>query len=87
MNIKLDTIIRTVCLVLALVNQALTMAGRSLLPITDEQVSEALTLAFTIASALWAWWKNNSFTKPAIQADELMDGLRAGTVTIENVED
>lgn len=87
MNIKLDTIIRTVCLIVALINQALTLAGHSLLPITDEQVAEGLTLGFTIATSLWAWWKNNSFTKPAIQADELLTGLRAGTVTIENVEE
>ena len=42
-NIKLDTIIRTVCLVLALVNQCLTMTGHSPLPIEDEQVKEFLT--------------------------------------------
>lgn len=78
MTIKLDTIIRTVCLVLALINQALTLAGHSLLPITDEQVSEGLTLLFTIVTSLWAWWKNNSFTKAAIEADEVMRINKAG---------
>ena len=82
-SIKLDTIIRTVCLVLALVNQGLALAGRSLLPITDEQVAEVITLGFTIVTALWAWWKNNSFTKAAIQADEVMHGLKDGSVELE----
>lgn len=74
--VKLDTIIRTVVLVLALVNQGLTMAGHSVLPIEDEQVTELLTLLFTIGSSVWAWWKNNSFTKSAIEADEYMHNLK-----------
>lgn len=88
MGIKLDTIIRTVCLVLALVNQCLTMAGHSLLPLTDEQVTEALTLGATIVTSLWAWWKNNSFTQAAIVADEIMHDIKDGNVefTEEYVE-
>lgn len=76
MKIKLDTIIRTVVLVLALVNQILTSTGRSIIPITDEQVSEIITLGFTIGASVWAWWKNNSFTSKAIKADEYLNDLR-----------
>lgn len=76
-NIKLDTIIRTVCLVLALVNQCLTMTGHSPLPIEDEQVQEFLSLVFTVAASVWAWWKNNSFTPAAIAADEMMHAIKA----------
>lgn len=75
-KIELGTIIRTVCLVLALINQGLTMAGHSLLPITDEQIAEGLTLAATIITSLIAWWKNNSFTKAAIKADEYMHAIK-----------
>lgn len=75
-NVKMDTIIRTVVLLLALVNNTLTMTGRSVLPVTDEQLSELLSLAFTIAASLWAWWKNNSFTPAAIQADEVLAELK-----------
>lgn len=83
-NIKLETIIRTVCLVLALANQGLMMAGHKILPVTDEQVAELLTLVFTIITSLWAWWKNNSFTKAAIQADSVKDAIKDGkTVTVE----
>ena len=72
MKIKTDTLIRTVVLVIALINQILTSTGHSVLPITDEQVTEVITLAFTIATSVWAWWKNNSFTKAAIEADDAM---------------
>lgn len=76
-NVKSSTIVRTVVLVVALINQALTMAGKSLLPITDEQIAELLTLVLTIGSSLWAWWKNNSFTQAAITADEMMAEMKA----------
>lgn len=75
-NIKVETIIRTVVLIVALINQALTITGHTLLPITDEQIAEVITLVITIASALWSWWKNNSFTQEAIEADEYLEQLR-----------
>lgn len=76
-NVKSDTIIRTVVLALALVNQILTVMGCSPLPLADEEVSELLSLVFTTAASLWAWWKNNSFTTAAIQADAYMTALKA----------
>ena len=78
MKIKTDTIIRTVILALALINQILTTTGHSIIPITDQQVTEVITLAVTVGAALWAWWKNNSFTKHAIAADEYMKELKNG---------
>ena len=86
MTIKIDTIIRTICLCLALVNQCLSMAGHNLLPITDEQVSEAITLGFTIVTSLWAWWKNNSFTQAALVADEFMHDVKSGNLEFEDDE-
>lgn len=75
-NVKTDTIIRTVVLILALVNNCLTMTGHSPLPIEDEQLTELLSMVFTIGAALWAWWKNNSFTHAAIEADAFMADLK-----------
>lgn len=75
-TIKSDTIIRTVVLVLALVNNCLTMAGHSPLPIEEEWVTNVLSMLFTGAASLWAWWKNNSFTPEAIKADEYMNTLK-----------
>lgn len=78
MNIKTETIIRTFILIVALINQGLTIAGVGLLPITNEQIAEFFSLALTIGASLWSWWKNNSFTKNAIEADEYLENLRRG---------
>ena len=73
---KKDTIIRTIVLALALINQILTSTGHSVIPISDEQVTEGISLAFTVVTALIAWWKNNSFTAAAIQAGETLKELK-----------
>lgn len=76
MRIKTETIIRTIVLVLALVNQVLAIYGKDRIPITEDEIYQLITLVFTICSSIWAWWKNNSFTQPAIKADEYMEQLR-----------
>lgn len=76
MEIKKDTIIRTAILVLALVNQILTSTGHSVIPVSDDQVTEFITLTFTIVASLITWWNNNSFTKEAIKADAYMNDLK-----------
>lgn len=64
------TIARTIILALAIANNALAIAGKSPLPISNEEVTEVVSFVFTTAAALVAWWKNNSFTQKAIAADE-----------------
>lgn len=76
MKVKTETIIRTIVLILALANQVLAIYGKQKIPITEDEVYQLITLVVTIGSALWAWWKNNSFTQPAIKADEYMEKLR-----------
>ena len=77
---KKETIIRTALLFLALLNQILTLCGINPLPFSDEQVYEGLSFAATAVTALWAWWKNNSFTKAAQAADQLLEQLKGEKV-------
>ena len=72
MKIKKGTIIRTACLVLSIINYALTVAGKSPLPIESETLTEVISFMFTTVASLAAWWKNNSFTQKAIEADEFL---------------
>lgn len=74
--VKTSTIVRTICLALALINQLLSASGHAVLPIQDEQVETLVTVAITVAVAVWNWWKNNSFTQKAIAADAYMATLK-----------
>lgn len=75
-KVKPDTIIRTIILILALANQVLAIMGKQAIPVTEDEVYQLVTLLITIGAALWSWWKNNSFTLPAIKADEYLEKLR-----------
>ena len=69
MEITAGTIVRTVILAMALINQILVTSGHSVIPIPDEDWETLIMTAATIVTALLAWWKNNSFTKTARLGD------------------
>lgn len=84
MKISKATIIRVIVLILALINAISMMAGKSPIDISEAMVSETVTAVYDavsyvllFVSALWAAWKNNSFTKAAIEADAYKDKLKA----------
>lgn len=74
-----ETWARSVCLVIALVNQILATLGKNVLPFAENDIYQLVSLLATIVTGLVAWWKNNSFTDAAIKADKYMDALKSGT--------
>ena len=82
MNTKIapDTIARTIVLALALLNQCLAIMGKGTIQIAENDVYQTVSLVWTIVSAIVAWWYNNSFTKHARRADELLEALRNGGI-------
>ena len=76
MKVKTDTIIRTIVLAIALINQVLAIYGREAIPITEDNVYQLVTLLVTIGAAVWSWWKNNSFTYAALKGDEVEDAIK-----------
>lgn len=68
-NFDKGTVIRTVLLFMALINQFLIMVGKPVLPISEDQVTSladtlylAFSMIFTIVTTLMAWFKNNYVT-------------------------
>ena len=87
MKPTVDTIIRTILLAVTIVNQVLTALGKNPIPFSDEEIYGALTAVATVVMTLWAWWKNNSFTQAAIQADAVMKSLKTHNVDEETPPD
>ena len=77
MKVKPDTIARTIVLVLALINQILAILGKGTLTIAENDIYQVCSLVCTIGAAIWSWWKNNSFTKAALVADEKLKELKS----------
>lgn len=76
MKIKTGTIVRTVVLILTLVNTVLSGMGKNPLPWSEDELYSGVSAVATVCAALWSWWKNNSFTQVAIMADDYKDGLK-----------
>lgn len=73
-GVSAQTWARTLVLIIALVNQILVIIGKRTGTIDIEQWQEYVTYALTVIGSIWAWWKNNSFTDKAQQADKLLNG-------------
>lgn len=77
MKISKDTIARTICLALALINQILAIYGKETLSFTNDEVYQFVSLVATFGTAAVSWWKNNSFTQEAIEADKVLAEAKA----------
>ncbi|MCM3651342.1 phage holin [Metabacillus litoralis] len=69
-NMDKGTVIRTVLLFVALLNQSLIMFGKSPIPIEEGQITGLVdgiylagSILFTIITTTIAWFKNNYVTK------------------------
>ncbi|MEK4684355.1 phage holin [Bacillus sp. FSL M8-0256] len=78
-NFDKGTVIRTVLLFMALINQFLIMVGKPVLPISEDQVTSlaetlylAFSMIFTIVTTLMAWFKNNYVTSKGQKQKEAL---------------
>lgn len=76
MKIDKATLVRTIILFFSVLNIILERFGISAIPIEDELVNEVISVGLLIFSTVSSWWKNNSFTKEARQADEYLKELK-----------
>jgi len=77
-GVSRKTLVRTAVLLLALLNQGLNLFGFRPLPIESEEWNALLSTAITFGATLWSWWKNNSFTGEAVEADRYLKRLKNG---------
>jgi len=67
-----QAITRLVVLAILLINQALVVFGWNPLPFSEEEIYEGVSVVATIAVAVWTWYKNNSVTEEAQEADRIL---------------
>ena len=69
-GVSKDTWARLAVLLAALINQFLVSKGVYDIPFTEEELAEGLSFLFTAIASLICYWKNNSFTHKAQDADK-----------------
>lgn len=73
-GVSKETWARTIVLLLALISQLCVILGKKTEAIDIDQWQEYVTYALTVIGSVWAWWKNNSFTEKAQEADSVLNG-------------
>ena len=74
--ISKGTIVRTISLVIVLINIVLKKFGVDLINVSESEILTTVEMLIEIAVIVVAWWKNNSYSKNAIQADEYLKHLK-----------
>lgn len=87
MKIKKSTIVRTIFLVVAIVNRFLTTKGYGFNLFMNEELAGLLADCFLSIVGVIVFWYNNSFTKNAIAADNYLADLNGEPGPDESEED
>lgn len=74
--VTVETKIRTALFFIAWVNQIFAFFGAPTLDLDFAQVYGVVSSIIAFAISIWAWWKNNSFTWPALIGDVAMNSAR-----------
>ena len=75
-NVKIATWVRLAMMGVALINLLAKEFGVIPPEITENQIYSVIITLFTVISFLQAYWKNNSFTEAAQEADAYFNLLR-----------
>lgn len=86
-GIAKESVIGVALLLLSLVNATLQMLGLDTIPIASENVSEVISIAFLIVTALWNAWKNRNLSTASQKAQEITDAIKSGELLIDEVDE
>lgn len=78
LKISKGTIARTIMLIIVVVNMVLQHFGIDIIKVDESQVLSFVEIALELAVIITTFWKNNSFTDKAIQADNFLKTLKEG---------
>ena len=76
MKITKATIVRTILVLMVIVNFCLEKIGVDVIPVNENAILMAVEAIIEIAVIAVGFWKNNSFTEKAIKADAFLKELR-----------
>lgn len=76
MKISKGTIVRTIMLVIVIINLVLKQLGHDLINVSESEILSAVEMLIELAVIAVSFWKNNSYTQNAIKADEFLKNLK-----------
>lgn len=85
-RIKPHTYVSIVMVIIAIVNYALTAAGKPIINLGEEAITYAVNTVLNLVFIGFSMWKNNSVTENALIADDVLYALRDGKISKEELE-
>lgn len=76
MKISKSTIIRTILVIFVIINIILERCGIDVIPADEYTITMFVETVIEIAIIAVGFWKNNSYSKKAIEADKFLKELR-----------
>ncbi len=83
MKISKWTIVRTIMILLVIVNMLLKAFGVSTIDISENAVLGVVEALIEIGAIVCAWWYNNSFTEKARAADLFFKNLKESETDVQ----
>lgn len=86
-GVNASAVTRIVILILSLVNATLQMLGFNTIPITNDEISNLISILFVIGVALYNAYKNFNVSKPSQIAQILTDCIKNGEIAVDQAEE
>lgn len=84
-DLDLKAKVRLLLQIFVYINQVVLVLGQT--PLSDNQVYQIVSLVLTILITMLTYWKNNDWTGMAKTAGKVLDVLKDGEVTEEEVNE
>lgn len=84
---QINLIVRTIVGALALINAVLQLNNMPHLEIGDELITSFINSGALILTSIWTYWKNNNWTQAAKTGQQVIDDLKDGAITQNEVQD
>ena len=76
MSVSKGTIVRTILMLIAIVNMGLKYLGYDVITADETGITDMVEYLIDVAIVFVGFWKNNSYTDKAIKADEFLKNLK-----------
>lgn len=86
-DIKPSTYVSAVVLIFTMVNYVLNIMGKPAININENEIGAWVTAIVGVIGIIYSWYKNQSITHPAQVADDVMNILKDGRITVAELED
>ena len=86
-DIKPSTYVSAIVLIFTMVNYVLNIMDKPAININENEIGAWVTAIVGVVGIVYSWYHNQSISHPAQVADDVMNILKDGRITVAELED